>query len=231
MRSLQVFINQRPVGTLSEGNDLWVFDYDPAWATAPDGFDLSPALPRERLRIEDGGTDRPVQWYFDNLLPEECLRETTAMEAKLAGPQDAFALLEWLGAESAGSLTLLPPGQTPATTGELRPLAPAELSRRIAALPRTTLTSNAPKRMSLAGAQHKLLVNYVRGQLYEPVGATASTHILKPDHPDADQYPAQAPQLNSAFTASQSGHWKESGRSSQRVPGAMPECGSPRASS
>lgn len=45
--------------------------------------------------------------------------------------------------------------------------------------------------MSLAGAQHKLAVVLQAGALFEPVGATASTHILKPDHPDAD-YPHSA---------------------------------------
>ncbi|MEW6703726.1 MAG: HipA domain-containing protein [Pseudomonadota bacterium] len=45
--------------------------------------------------------------------------------------------------------------------------------------------------MSIAGAQHKLLVVLRDGELFEPMGATASTHILKPDHPSAD-YPASA---------------------------------------
>ncbi len=42
--------------------------------------------------------------------------------------------------------------------------------------------------MSLAGAQHKLAVVLQDGALFEPAGATPSTHILKPDHPDED-YP------------------------------------------
>jgi len=198
MRSLQVLIGQRQVGTLFEGNDLWQFEYDKAWATAPDSHDLSPALPREQLRLEDGGTDRPVQWYFANLLPEERLRETTASEAGIKDADDAFALLEWLGAESAGSLTLLPPGTQPPAAGELKALPTEELSRRIANLSRATLASGAPKRISLAGAQHKLLVNYEGGKLYEPVAATASTHILKPDHPETGQYPASV--FNEYFT-------------------------------
>jgi serine/threonine-protein kinase HipA len=52
---------------------------------------------------------RPVQWYFDNLLPEEKLREQIALDARLRDKDDAFALLEYLGAESAGALILLPP--------------------------------------------------------------------------------------------------------------------------
>ena len=64
------------------------------------------------------------------------------------------------------------------------------LSGRIQALPRQTLAKTSPKRMSLAGAQHKLLVVIKAGVLYEPEGATPSTHILKPEHPDVESYPA-----------------------------------------
>jgi serine/threonine-protein kinase HipA len=131
-----------------------------------------------------------VQWYFDNLLPEEALRRLVAREAGLRDADDAFALLEVLGAESAGALTLLPPGTPPPTDMPLQPLPYAELSRRIHQLPRAALTREAPKRMSVAGAQHKLLVVRKGDDLYEPVGATASTHLLKPDHPDRHTYPA-----------------------------------------
>jgi serine/threonine-protein kinase HipA len=131
-----------------------------------------------------------VQWYFDNLLPEEKLRELIAADARLRSHEDAFALLEYLGAESAGSLTLLPPGELPPDRSDLQPLPYEALSRRILGLPRTTLTREAPKRMSLAGAQHKLLAVLKDRDVYEPVGATPSTHILKPDHPDSATYPA-----------------------------------------
>jgi serine/threonine-protein kinase HipA len=188
MRHLKVYIDQRLVGTLSEGDDLWVFDYEDDWSHAAEGFDLAPGLPRSQRRHVDGGTNRPVQWYFDNLLPEELLRLAISREAGIKG-EDAFALLEYLGAESAGSLTLLPPGTELAKAGELQQLTDQALSARIGKLPRSTLTAEAPKRMSLAGAQHKLLVTQLDDQLYEPVGATPSTHILKPSHPVAGDYP------------------------------------------
>jgi len=188
MRSLGVFLDGRPVGTLSEGDDLWRFEYHADWIAARDGFDLSPALPRAQPMHEDGGSHRPVQWYFDNLLPEEQLREALSREAGLAG-DDAFALLEVLGAESAGSLVLLPPGRPEQPAGGLRALPDEALCARIRALPRVTLASGAPKRMSAAGAQHKLLVVVRDGLLYEPVGSEASTHLLKPNHP-GDDYPA-----------------------------------------
>lgn len=188
MRTLTVFLNDKRVGTLSEGEDLWSFSYDVQWAQAPDSFDLAPGLPRVGLVHQDGGTFRPVQWYFDNLLPEETLRETVTKEAGIKG-DDAFALLEYLGAESAGSLVLLPPGgQAPARNG-LQELSDAALSQRIRNLSRASLSSGAPKRMSVAGAQHKLPVVYRNNTLFEPVGGEPSTHILKPNH-TSDDYPA-----------------------------------------
>jgi serine/threonine-protein kinase HipA len=189
MRQLRAFIDHLPVGTLFEGDDLWAFEYEESWIRFPEGFDLSPGLPRDRVRIADGGTNRPVQWYFDNLLPEELLRQAISREAGIKG-EDAFALLEYLGAESAGSLTLLPPGQAIAESGEFARLSDEALSTRIRKLPRSTLTADAPKRMSLAGAQHKLLAVLVNGHIHEPVGGTPSTHIVKPGHPDVNEYPA-----------------------------------------
>nr|WP_302175063.1 HipA domain-containing protein [uncultured Hydrogenophaga sp.] len=191
-RRLNVFMDQVPVATLREDNDLWTLAYLPAWVAREDGFDLSPALPRHQRVHRDGATSRPVQWYFDNLLPEEKLRQLIAADAKLRDHEDAFALLEYLGAESAGSLTLLPEGQEPQAHRALKPLPYQELSRRIHALPRSTLTREAPKRMSLAGAQHKMLIVLKGQDIYEPAGATPSTHILKPDHPSSDAYPASA---------------------------------------
>lgn len=192
MRELSVYIDTQHVGRLVEGDGIWRFDYRPEWAASANSFDLSPALPRSDLTHLDGSTLRPVQWYFDNLLPEEGLRIAAARESGIKDAQDAFGLLTWLGAESAGSLTLLPPGTPLPDDRELRELPDEELSRRISNLPRDTLTRTAPKRMSIAGAQHKLLAVLLRDKLYEPVDATPSTWILKPDHPHADTYPSSA---------------------------------------
>ena len=198
MRTLIVYLNDRRVGTLSEGNDLWSFEYDPQWAGAPDGFDLSPILKRSQLTHRDGGSERPVQWYFDNLLPEEKLREVVSKEAGIKG-EDAFALLEYLGAESAGSLVLLSPEAATHEPAGLRALPDNELSRRIRNLPRVTLGSGAPKHMSAAGTQNKLAVVYRDGVLYEPVGNEPSTHILKPNVVNAD-YPSSV--INEYLTMS-----------------------------
>ncbi|MDA3934287.1 MAG: HipA domain-containing protein [Gammaproteobacteria bacterium] len=186
-RSLRASINQAQVGTLQEVGGLWSFHYATDWLDNPLGFALSPHLPLTTESLLDGASQRPVQWYFDNLLPEAGQRDLLARDAKL-DVANAFGLLACYGAESAGSLTLLPPDAAPQTDEPLRPLPDDALDARIRQLPKAPLTQAASKRMSLAGAQHKLAVVLQEGALYEPAGATPSTHILKPDHPDED-YP------------------------------------------
>lgn len=189
-RELIVWFRDRRVGVLAEAGAAWRFEYERTWLDAKDSFDLSPALPRSSARIEDGASKRPVQWFFDNLLPEDAARELLAQEAHV--PQaDAFGLLAYYGAESAGALTLLAPGALSAPGG-LEPLSDEELSRRIRDLPRHSLSEHAPKRMSTAGAQHKLPAVLLKDALYEPVGAAPSTVILKPDHVDVERYPHSA---------------------------------------
>lgn len=195
-RELAVLVNDELVGHLREENDLWQFEYADQWRKAARGFDLSPALPRAVGLHMDGASQRPVQWYFDNLLPEEALRGMIAKEASL-NAEDAFGLLAYFGVESAGSLVLCDPDKPMAVEHGVKPLSLLELSQRITKLPHVSLTRDAPKRMSLAGAQHKMLVILDGGALFEPLPGTPSTHILKPNHPGGD-YPASV--MNEYFT-------------------------------
>jgi serine/threonine-protein kinase HipA len=180
-RQLNVWINHDLIGVLSERNGLWAFTYHPAWLEQASAYPLSPNLPLQSEQRIDGATERPVQWYFDNLLPEEEQRRLIAHAARV-GVEDAFGMLQHFGAESAGSLSLLPPGQEP-EKGRVVPLSEAELVARIRNMPQVPLAGQAPKRMSLAGAQHKVGVILDGGELFDPVGTTPSTHILKPEHP------------------------------------------------
>ena len=184
-RRLQAFVNDQKVGELRDENGIWGFLYDAQWILDPEGFGLSPALQRQAAPIIDGGSLRPVQWYFDNLLPEEGARYLLAKDAQLH-IEDAFGLLSVYGAESAGSLTLV--SDKPSEEYGTRPLPDEQLQARIERLPSVPLSHGAAKRMSLAGVQHKLAVILRAGELLEPVGNTPSTHILKPNHSDPD-YP------------------------------------------
>ena len=145
-RQLNVLVNDRLIGKLASDNDLWSFTYDDAWQKWPEAFSLAPGLPMTQLAHVDGSSNRPVQWYFDNLLPEEALRSVLSKEANL-DEADAFALLAHFGAESAGSLVLITPDAAAAKTG-LIPLSLQELPLAYKTLPQATLAKHSPKRMS-----------------------------------------------------------------------------------
>ncbi len=179
IRELIASINGQAVGILRDEGEFWTFRYAAEWLSHPARYPISPRLPLQQETIVDTGSLRPVQWFCDNLLPEETARELLARDAGL-GVDDAWGLLAYFGAESAGAITLLPPGQgLPA--GGLRPLPDDELKQRIDALPRRSLSADSPKRMSLAGAQAKLAVVVRDHAICEPIGNECSTHILKPD--------------------------------------------------
>ena len=186
-RFLNASINGMPVGRLQEIGGIWSFQYADAWLKNPQAFALSPHIPLTMDPQLDGATQRPVQWYFDNLLPEEGQRVLLASDARL-DVNDAYGLLAWYGAESAGSVTLLPEKADAQNTLPLRPLPDDALQQRILLLAKVPLNHGAIKRMSLAGAQHKLAIVLKEDELFEPAGSTPSTHILKPDHPD-EAYP------------------------------------------
>ncbi len=189
-RQLDLWLGVQHIGRLEEQGGIWAFTYSASWLAMAESFDLSPQLARQVEPHVDGSSHRPVQWFFDNLLPEEAARELLAAELSLA-QADAFGLLLALGAESAGPWTLRPPGAVVPESG-LVPLPWASLSQRIAAMPRVSLQYAAPKRMSLAGAQHKLAIVVKDDGWYEPCGDSPSTHILKPDHPNAELWPHSA---------------------------------------
>jgi len=184
MRELVVYLDRTLVGKLVEESSIWGFEYDPDWLVQ--GFGIIPGLPFVAGRQVDGATTRPVQWFFDNLLPEEQARTLLERTAAVT-PGDAFSLLKAIGGESAGAFTLLEPGAV-IPEGLAAELTQAELNERIQNLPKLPLNLTERKRMSLAGAQHKMLVIFKDGKLYEPAGQLPSTHILKPEHTDPQVY-------------------------------------------
>ena len=186
-RRLNLFINSRLVGVLSEKNGLWQFDYDQNWLNNIESYPLTPTLPLQKDTHLDTGSDRPVQWFFDNLLPEETARALIARNTNVA-KEDAFSLLAAVGSESAGAVTLLKPDET-MPQGGVEYLSELEISQRIQNLPSSPLNDQSRKRMSLAGAQHKMLIVMHEDEIYEPVGDMASSHILKPEHSNRTYYP------------------------------------------
>ena len=95
--------------------------------------------------------------------------------------QNDFALLEVLGGECAGAVSLLPEDVQPDAHPDYRLLTSGELNTLIEGLPnRPMLAGEAGIRLSLAGAQNKLPVYFDDLQISLPMSGAPSSHILKP---------------------------------------------------
>ena len=188
MSALTVYRNGERVGRLVLDEDGSLsFVYDKAWLDRPDATRLSRSLPLQSEPFE-GKKARP---FFAGILPEEGPRK---LIAKILGISDGndFAMLERIGGECAGAVSLFPEGSGPtdSSSTEYRELTKQELQQIIAELPRRPLMAGTEGvRLSLAGAQNKLPVVVHGKGIGLPLGNTPSTHILKPE---PDHFPGLA---------------------------------------
>jgi serine/threonine-protein kinase HipA len=176
---LQVWLFTQPVGTLGLVNGRLSFEYTHAWLQNPKAMALSYSLPLQTQPFDDH-LSRP---FFAGLLPEGKMRQLIAQQLHVSG-QNEFALLDQLGGECAGAVTLLEEGLTlPQPTGgeEVAWLDEKELLSILDELPiRPMLVGKDGLRLSLAGAQDKLPVVWDGERIGLPRNGTPSSHILKP---------------------------------------------------
>ena len=185
MTALTVSANGIPVGTLEVEEGCWKFGYATEW----NAYALSPNFPLTIRVFKDSAEARPVEWFFENLLPEGRLRDLMAARDRI-DPRDTWALLIRHGQDTAGALSLIPEGVEAATEEILVPLPSVALQEKIKA----SRTRNLPLmasweeiRMSLAGAQEKLGLRIdASGAMFLPEGSAPSTHIVKPENASAD---------------------------------------------
>lgn len=176
---LDVFWGEKLVGTydlMEDGSELFTYDAD--YLESDDAAPISHSLP---LRTDPYGK-RQLRPFFAGLLPEETQRQRIASFLGLAESDD-FSLLEAIGGECAGALTILPHGSTPQSAAESFVSCSEErLAEIIKALPyRPMMAGENGLRLSLAGAQSKLPVVFKDGAVYLPENGTPSTHIIKPE--------------------------------------------------
>ena len=178
---LDVFLNARPVGRLRRlGSGAVDFRYDPGWLGWEHALPISNSLP---LR-EDRYLGDPVIAVFDNLLPDPEPTRRRIAERVGAEGHDPYSLLARLGRDCVGALQILPEGQDPGPAGTVdgRPADDGEIAeklRNLAVAP-LGLDDDAEFRISIAGAQEKTAFLYWKDRWHIPRGATATTHIVKP---------------------------------------------------
>jgi serine/threonine-protein kinase HipA len=176
--TVPVWFETRLIARIEDGP---VLRYEPEWLTAADAFPVSSRMP---LTASEIPRETLLPW-LQNLLPES---EPLTMVGRSLGVarDDILGLLAYTGRDTAGALTI---GGTPSTeTPGYRPVPDTmALERIIDELPaKPFLAGEEGVSMSLAGAQDKLPVAVVDGQIAIPLHGAASTHILKPDNPRLD---------------------------------------------
>ena len=93
---------------------------------------------------------------------------------------DSFGLLEAIGWECAGAVSVLPEDRSPAR-GTYRSLTDRDVGARLDALPGRPYDDDAAIRASLGGVQSKLVLASSDESWREPIDGAPSTHILKPE--------------------------------------------------
>ena len=178
-RSLDVYLHDRKTGVLTQDDAGQLgFAYSGAYLGAKDAARISWSMPLTDQPYDD----RVARPYFAGLLPDEGARR------KLAGALgvsegNAFGLLEIIGGECAGALSLYPEGQTPPDQGPggIEILNQDRLALIVEELrTRPLLGGEEGVRLSLAGAQDKLAVCVEGENIALALGGRPTTHILKP---------------------------------------------------
>jgi serine/threonine-protein kinase HipA len=174
--TLDLYLDGLLAGRLTQGDDGRVlFEYDPdAGPTS-----LSVSMPRSSLRH---GPDAVMPW-LDNLLPDN--DDVRARWAARFGERriTPFALLKHVGADCAGAVQIMRPGQVPSQDGELVGITVDEIAAQISAVRADAAAWNFAERggrWSLGGQQGKFaLAAGANGEWMLPSGRAASTHIVK----------------------------------------------------
>lgn len=177
--TLDVYLNEQLAGRLREEKGRLSFAYDKTWIESGRFMPLSVTMPRQAAAF----TDEITRVFFDNLLPEGDIR-TAIAKLKRVSERNTFGLLEEIGGDCAGAISLWPEGHEPAPREGYAPISDSRLNRLLADLKKRPLLATDDKlRLSLAGAQDKLPIHYREGRLALPKGSDPSSHILKPGSP------------------------------------------------
>ncbi len=177
---LSVYLHNSLAGQLwLDDTSRFSFQYDPGYIENPGAIPLSLSLPlREEPYIND--TARP---FFSNLLPEGEVRSLVAKIKQISEHND-FKLLEAIGGECAGAVSIVPEYTSLSTESDYIALSEQEVEDIIKENAiRPVLILKDELRLSLAGAQNKIPVYIDHGRFYLTFGIAPSSHILKPQSP------------------------------------------------
>jgi serine/threonine-protein kinase HipA len=176
--ALDVFLHGDRVGKLKRLAQARLrFSYEPAWVERG-GAPLSFCLP---IRAEPF-PDHECRPFFEGLLPEGEFLKAVARAFHVSA-DNPFAVLNEIGGECAGAVSLVPEGASPpAVAGPAaRWLSEEELGELLDELPSRPLLAGEEDgiRLSLAGTRDKLPVLCKGDRIGITGGHPPSTHIIK----------------------------------------------------
>jgi serine/threonine-protein kinase HipA len=176
---LDVYFGEAKAGALSQDDaGALSYTYDPGYLTGRDPRAISFSMPLQ----EASYADRVARPFFSGLLPDEGARQRLAGALGISAG-NAFGLLEVIGGECAGALSLYPAGEAPPSSDDdgVEVLSQARLEEILGKLrERPLLGGEEGVRLSLAGAQDKLAVCVEGDAIGLAKGGRPTTHILKP---------------------------------------------------
>ena len=177
MPVLDVYFYGKLIGKLTEKNSHLSFKYLP---NVNDAISIN-------LPIQDEAfSDKATRSFFNNLLPEEGIRESVARYTQVSS-NNPFALLKEIGGECAGAIELYPEGVSrEEESTKLKPISTEKISDVLLNQAHIPLLTGEEIRLSLAGAQQKIALCIIPNDsqnYYLPCGEYISTHIIKPQNP------------------------------------------------
>ncbi len=183
-RALSVWVNGKLAGEWRiPARGETELQYDSTWVESEEGRPLSLSLPFSLDRGSIKG--RPVEYYFDNLLPDADPIRKRLQDRFHTDSRNAFDLLAAIGRDCVGAVQLLPPDEQPkgVHTIDAAPLSEAEVERGLIQTVAPPSLAAHPEdddlRISIAGAQEKTAFLHHDGRWCRPRGATPTTHIFK----------------------------------------------------
>lgn len=177
---LTVYLNGEKVGSLSfSSTGRMQLVYDPSWLVSEHSRPLSLSLPLGLHPL----TGVTVEYFFDNLLPDNDAIRRRIQTRFGAASDRCFDLLWHIGRDCVGAIQLLPETDEPLDVGTITADALtdteiAELLRSYQTMP-LGMQKGADFRISLAGAQEKTALLRRGEQWCRPHGTTPTTYIFK----------------------------------------------------